>query len=152
MNRFKVSNDHGMLELARLRQIFDTEKGKIGLFWLDEDHSKVLPSNLQTLSDNVEDIIEVPKNLSVLKGHKKAWTEFSDTDIILAGGNPKPDGWRSLPRGFVAYNTEYESFYIVGGKWLNQEICDMIAQAFDLTNYKVMHFQDYDSTPWDEDW
>lgn len=152
MKFFKVTKNEGMLKLAKLRQIFANEIGKIGLYWLSKDFDKVLSSNLQTLSDNVEGKIEIPKNLSVLKGHKKAWTEFSDSEISEFGGNPNAEGWRSLPRGFVAYNTEEESFYIVGGKWLNQTICDNIAKAFNLSDYKVMLFSDYDNIIWEDSW
>lgn len=152
MKMFKVVKNNGMLKLAKLRQIFATEIGKIGLFWLSKDFLKVLPSNLQTLSDNVEGKIEIPKNLSVLKGHKKAWTEFPENEIKQCGGNPNEKGWRSLPRGFVAYNTEEESFYIIGGKWLNEQVCNNIAKAFDLKEYKVMLFPDYDKIIWEEEW
>lgn len=152
MKMLKVVKNNGMLKLATLRQIFATEIGKIGLFWLSKDFLKVLPSNLQTLSDNVEGKIEIPKNLSVLKGHKKAWTEFSEDEIKQCGGNPNEKGWRSLPRGFVAYNTEEESFYIVGGKWLNEQICNNIASTFNLKEYKVMLFPDYDNIIWEEQW
>ena len=152
MKMFKVVKNNGMLKLAKLRQIFATELGKIGLFWLSKDLLKVLPSNLQTLSDNVEGKIEIPKNLSVLKGHKKAWTEFPENEIKQCGGNPNEKGWRSLPRGFVAYNTEEESFYIIGGKWLNEKICNNIAKVFDLKEYKVMLFPDYDKIIWEEEW
>ena len=152
MKMFKVVKNNGMLKLAKLRQIFATEIGKIGLFWLSKDLLKVLPSNLQTLSDNVEGKIEIPKNLSVLKGHKKAWTEFPENEIKQCGGNPNEKGWRSLPRGFVAYNTEEESFYIIGGKWLNEKICNNIAKAFNLKEYKVMLFPDYDNIIWEEEW
>ena len=101
MVKFTLTEDEGMLKLAHLRQVFASEVGKIGLYWLNKDLTEVLPSNLETLSDNVEGKIEVPKNLSVLKGHKKAWTEFSKEKIKQAEGNPDSKGWRSLPRGFV---------------------------------------------------
>lgn len=152
MKFFKLTKNEGMLKLAKLRQIFATEIGKIGLFWLSKDFNKVLPSNLQTLSDNVEGKIEIPKNLSVLKGHKKAWTEFSESEIKEYGGNPDPKGWRSLPRGFVAYNTEEESFYIIGGSWLTEEICNNIAKVFNLKDYKAMVFPDYDIIIQEENW
>jgi len=96
--------------------------------------------------------MEIPKNLSVLKGHKKAWTEFPENEIKQCGGNPNEKGWRSLPRGFVAYNTEEESFYIIGGKWLNEQICNNIAKVFDLKEYKVMLFPDYDNIILEEQW
>ena len=152
MKFIKICQNDGMFKLAKLRQIFANEIGKIGLYWISKDFDKVLPSNLQTLSDNVEGKIEIPKNLSVLKGHKKAWTEFNDTEIEQAGGNPNDNGWRSLPRGFVAYNTEEQSFYIIGGKWLNKQICDKIAEVFNLKDYKVMLFPDYDNIIWEEQW
>lgn len=152
MTKFILTQNEGMLKLAHLRQVFASEIGKIGLYWLSKDFNKVLPSNLETLSDNVEGKTEVPKNLSVLKGHKKAWTEFSKEQIEQAGGNSDPKGWRSLPRGFVGYNTEQESFYIIGGKWLNEQICNKIAKEFNLTEYKAMYFPDYDNIIWEESW
>lgn len=152
MELIKICKNDSMFKLAKLRQIFATEIGKIGLYWLSKDFDKVLHSNLQTLSDNVEGKIEIPKNLSVLKGHKKAWTEFPENEIKQCGGNPNEKGWRSLPRGFVAYNTEEESFYIIGGKWLNEQICNNIAKVFDLKEYKVMLFPDYDNIILEEQW
>lgn len=152
MTQFILTKDEVMLKLARLRQVFASEIGKIGLYWLSKDFNKVLPSNLETLSDNVEGKTEIPKNLSVLKGHKKAWTEFSKEEIEQAEGNPDPKGWRSLPRGFIGYSTEQESFYIIGGKWLNEEICNKIAKEFNLNEYKAMYFPDYDNIIWEESW
>lgn len=149
-----VSDNEAILKIAALRQILATEKGKIGLFWLSKDFCTVLPSNLETLSQNVEDKKEIPQNLSILKGHKKAWTEFNSTYIKQNGGNPDKRGWRSLPRGFVGYSTEEQCFYIVGGKWLNQTITDNIAKSFDISldNYRVMFFPDYDKIIWEESW
>ena len=148
----KIENT--FLKIARLRQIFASEKGKIGLFWLSKDFSNVIPSNTETLAENVEGQVEVPKNLVIMKGHKKAWTEFSKETIEENGGNPKLAGWRSLPRGFVGYSTEEERFCIVGGKWLNDSIGKMIANAFNIkdNNYSLMTFPDYDNIVWEEDW
>ncbi|MCM1260618.1 MAG: hypothetical protein NC222_06645 [Staphylococcus sp.] len=149
-----IVNNDKMLKIAKLRQIFATELGKIGLYWLSKDFNNVMPSNLETLADNVEGKQVIPQNLSVLKGHKKAWTEFDKTYIEQNGGNYKPEGWRSLPRGFVGYSTEEQCFYIVGGKWLNEEICNKIISEFGIKqdNYKVMFFPDYDKIIWEEEW
>lgn len=149
-----ITNNEEMLKIAKLRQIFASEFGKIGLYWLSKDFNNVMPSNLETLADNVEGKQVVPQNLSVLKGHKKAWTEFDKNYIEQNGGNSKPEGWRSLPRGFVGYSTEEQCFYIVGGKWLNQTITDNIAKSFDISldNYRVMFFPDYDKIIWEESW
>lgn len=113
-----------------------------------------MPLNLETLADNVEGKQVIPQNLSVLKGHKKAWTEFDKDYIEQNSGNPKQEGWRSLPRGFVGYSTEEQCFYIVGGKWLNEEICNKIIKEFNIkeNNYKVMFFSDYDKIICEEDW
>ena len=148
----KIENT--FLIIAILRQIFASEKGKIGLFWLSNDFSNVIPSSTEALAENVEGQVEVPKNLVIMKGHKKAWTEFSKETIEENGGNPKLAGWRSLPRGFVGYSTEEERFCIVGGKWLNDSVGKMIASAFNIkdNNYSLMTFPDYDNIVWEEDW
>ena len=149
-----ITNNEKMLKIAKLRQIFASEIGKIGLYWLSKDFDNVLPSNLETLADNIEGKQIIPQNLSVLKGHKKAWTEFDKNIIKQNGGNSNPNGWRSLPRGFVGYSTEEQCFYIVGGQWLNEEICNKIITDFDIKpdNYKVMFFPDYDKIIWEEEW
>lgn len=63
--------ENAFLKIARPRQIFASEKGKIGLFWLSKDFSNVISSSMETLAENIEGQVEVPKNLVIMKGHKK---------------------------------------------------------------------------------
>ena len=90
--------ENAFLKIARLRQIFASEKGKIGLFWLSKDFSNVISSSMETLAENIEGQVEVPKNLVIMKGHKKAWTEFSKEIIEENGGNPKQTNCRGLKK------------------------------------------------------
>ena len=46
--------ENAFFKIARLRQIFASEKGKIGLFWLSKDFSNVIHSSTETLAENVE--------------------------------------------------------------------------------------------------
>ena len=142
--------DDGIMKIARLRQIFASELGKIGLYWLSKGFNNVITSNLQSLEDNVQDKKDLPQNLSVQKTHKKAWLEFSKSDIVNNGGNPEPEGWRSLPRGFVGYSVSKEKFFIVGGKWLNDEIVENICKSFNIKDPLVMYFPDYDNIKWED--
>lgn len=142
--------DDSIIKIAKLRQIFASEKGKIGLYWLSKDFNNVLPSNLQSLEDNVENKKELPQNLSVQKSHKKAWLEFNKQDIINNGGNSESNGWRSLPRGFVGYSITNEKFFIVGGKWLNDTIIQNISKVFNIKDPMILYFVDYDNIKWED--
>ena len=144
--------DEDTLYIAKLRKIFASEKGKIGLFWLSKDFSKVFPSNIQSLEENI-DRNKMLKNLSVQKKHKDAWLEFDKEEIKNAGGNPEAKGWRSLSRGFVSYSITKENFFIVAGKWITDDIVKNICKSFNITQEPyIMHFPDYDNIIWEEEW
>lgn len=142
-----------IIKIARLRQIIASQKGKIGLYWLSKDFNNVIPTDIQTLSDNTNGLNAIPENLVVVKGHQRAWEEMEEEIKEQNGGNPEKIGWRSLPRGFVGYSTKEEKFFIVGGKWLSENIANKIARAFDINEpIEIIYFPDYDNIKWEDKW
>jgi hypothetical protein len=132
------------MNIIRIRKCASANDGEVGLFWVGNTGT-ILTTDKDKVADLAAKLTDIPEWISTKRTHEQSFKDFDKKTIIDEGGNPK--SYRSLPRGFVAYDVDNSTFHIVGGDWLDSDIEQKIKDVFHINVPATTYINgDYNAT------